>query len=124
MTAKVRLLILLLSVVVPSRLFAEAIDHYPPKTYALQGAIVGLTVGISLGAITDGILSGSTSSDSNARTAAALLIIPFGGGLIGAGIGALIGHSMTYSNDKPKIIAAPMVDPTTGSKGMMIQGTF
>lgn len=124
MTVRVRCVILVLSLVVPAQLFAAAIDHFPPKTHTLEGAVVGLTLGISAGAITDGILSGTVSSDSNGRTAAALLIIPFGAGLIGAGIGALIGHSMHSSDDQPKMIPVLMVDPTTGAKGMMIQGTF
>ena len=127
MTKSFRIIAIVLSVTLPSAVFAKSyldVDSPPPKTHMVQGAIAGAGIGVGLGAIFDGAMSAAVSSDSNTRTAAALLLVPLGAGIIGCGIGALIGHSMPVDDSKKSIHAAPMIDPQTGTKGMMVQGTF
>lgn len=109
--------------VVPTTLFAKVTDLTPPKTRIAEGAVVGAGIGIALGATTDAVLGETVDSKSNARALVTLLMIPLGAALVGAGIGALIGHSMPY-NTKYGITPVPMVDPVSGAKGLMVHGAF
>lgn len=112
-----------LLVTLPTTLFAKVSDLTPPKTRIAEGAVVGAGIGITLGATTDAIIGETVDAKSNARAVTALILIPVGAALIGAGIGALIGHSIPY-NEKYGVYPAPLVDPVTGAKGLMLQGSF
>lgn len=123
MFKKTKLFAFVLLVVLPATLFAKVSDLTPPRTRIVEGAVVGAGIGVTLGATTDAIIGETVDAKSNARAVTALILIPLGAALIGAGIGALIGHSLPY-NAKYGITPVPMVDPVTGAKGLMVQGLF
>src|SRR5688572_15135781 len=108
-------LILLMSMLFPFAARAE------PNTYAGRGALIGGGAGVLAGGITT--LASCSNEGRETKGACYFILTPItvlGGGLAGAGIGALIGSGI-----KRKIPQAQLVvDPQTGTYGAHMSMDF
>jgi hypothetical protein len=123
MLSRVVLLVLSLVLLMPDVASAER------KTRWLGGGIIGGSVGLATGLITDLIVYKVDSacgifSSCNTVSTGAYIGIPVGLAVAGAGAGALIGMAFKRKNVDQAVLVAPMVDPATGAKGLMVHGEF
>lgn len=117
------LLALALSFLMPGVASAER------KTRWVGGAIIGGSAGLAAGLLTDLIVYKVDSAcgvfaSCNTVSTGAYVGIPMGFTAFGAGVGALIGMAFKRKNAENEVQVSPMVDPQTGTKGLMVHGSF
>lgn len=122
---RIKSLTLLLALV----LLAPGVANAERKTRWLGGAIIGGSVGLTCGLLTDLMIMKFTSamcSGSGCKGAGAgvYVAVPLVSTAFGGGAGALIGMAFKRKHAEQTVQVAPMLDPATGTKGLMVQGSF
>lgn len=99
------------------------------KTRWLGGGIIGGSVGLATGLAVDGLMYGISratceTATCNYGSSAPYYYVPVLTTAVGFGTGALIGMAFKRNNVEQAVQVAPMMDPVTGTKGLMVQGSF
>lgn len=110
-------------------LLASTVAYAERKTRWLGGGIIGGSVGLATGLAVDGFMYGISratceTATCNYGSSAPYYYVPVITTAIGFGTGALIGMAFKRNNVEQTLQVAPMADPVTGTKGLMVQGSF